>query len=289
MTTQAEDAILPRGLRYMIAAAFYFSLMSLLVKVAGQRLPSQQIVLARSVVVLVLAWSALRRQRVGLWGTRRRLLILRGLLGFSSLSCFYYSLVHLPLADATVLQYTNPVWAGLLAVFALHERMRPRELLCIALSIIGVLLVARPAVLFGNSAGLDGTAVLVGLGGAMLTGFVYVTVRMLGSEHHLVVIFYFALISTILSLPFAIAQSVTPTPLELLVLCGVGVSTHLGQIYVTRGLRLERAGRATAAALVQIVFAATWGALVFSQWPDAWGLVGGSLVIVGVLLLGRGA
>src|SRR5688572_18155809 len=193
MTTQADDgAVLPRGLRYMIVAAFYFSVMSLLVKVAGQRLPSQQIVLARSVVVLVLAWSALKQQRIALWGTQRRLLILRGLLGFSSLSCFYYALVHLPLADATVLQYTNPVWAGVLAVFALHERMRPRELVCIALSIIGVLFVARPGALFADGVGLDGIAVLVGLAGAMLTGTVYVTVCMLRSEHHLVIIFYFA-------------------------------------------------------------------------------------------------
>ncbi|HUF51241.1 MAG TPA: DMT family transporter [Longimicrobiales bacterium] len=287
MTSQADDATwLSRGLRYMIAAAFFFSLMSLLVKVAGLRLPSQQIVLARSVVMAVLAYTALHRQRIPLWGQRRRLLLLRGLLGFAALSCFYYALVHLPLADATVLQYTNPVWAGLIAVFALGERMRPRELLCIALSIAGVLLVARPAALFGGG-GLDSFAVMVGLAGAVLSGSGYVTVRMLGSEHHMVVIFYFALMSSLLSLPFAAVHSVVPTAWEWLVLLGVGVTTHIGQVFMTRGLRLERAGRATAAALVQIVFAGIWGALVFAQWPDARGLAGAALVITGVLLLGR--
>jgi drug/metabolite transporter (DMT)-like permease len=43
----------------------------------------------------------------------------------------------------------------------------------------------------------------------------------------------------------------------LLILLGVGVTTHLGQVFMTRGLHLERAGRATAAGLVQIVFAAS--------------------------------
>jgi hypothetical protein len=59
------------GLRYMVAGAFFFSLMSLLVKVAGQRLPSQQIVLARSLVMVVLAGLALRRLRHPLAGTPR--------------------------------------------------------------------------------------------------------------------------------------------------------------------------------------------------------------------------
>jgi drug/metabolite transporter (DMT)-like permease len=74
---------------------------------------------------------------------------------------------------------------------------------------------------------------------------------------------------------------------ELLLLLGVGVTTHLGQVYMTRGLHLERAGRATATALVQIVFAAVWGAIFFSQVPGPLGMVGAALVIAAVLLLGR--
>jgi drug/metabolite transporter (DMT)-like permease len=277
----------PAGLRYMVAGAFFFSIMSLLVKLGGQNLPSQQIVLARSVVMAVLAWGALRRARIPVAGTRRPLLLLRGLLGFGALSCFYYAIVHLPLADATVLQYTNPAWAAVFAIFLLGERMRGREVASVALSLTGVLLVARPAFLFGTGIGLDPLAVGIALLGAVLSAAAYVVVRMLGTEHHMVVIFHFAAVSVAGSIPATALHAVVPDPLDWLILLGVGVTTHLGQIFMTRGLQLERAGRATAAGLVQIVFAATWGALVFGAVPDGWAVAGAALVISGVLLLGR--
>ncbi|HSK19703.1 MAG TPA: DMT family transporter [Longimicrobiales bacterium] len=278
---------IPRGLRYMATGAFFFSVMSLLVKLAGQRVPSQEIVLARSLIMAVISFVALRSRRIPVLGERRRLLVVRGLLGFGALSCFYYALVHLPLADATVIQYTNPAFAAVFAVFVLGERMRIREVLCIALSITGVLLVARPGFLFGAGTGLDPIAASIALLGAILSAAAYVTVRLLAAEHHLVVIFYFAIISSLGSLPGTLVNAVVPGALELLLLLGVGISTQLGQIYMTRGLHLERAGRATATSLVQIVFAGVWGALFFAQIPGPAGLVGAGLIVAGVLLLGR--
>jgi drug/metabolite transporter (DMT)-like permease len=284
----AHRALLSPGLRYMVAGAFFFSVMSLLVKLAGQRLPSQQIVLIRSVVMVALAWYTLRRLGVPPTGSRRRLLVLRGLLGFGALSCFYYALVHLPLAEATVVQYTNPAFAAVFAIFALGETMRRREVAALLLSLAGVILVARPTFLFGGATLLDPLAVGVGLAGAVLSAGAYVVVRMLGGEHHMVVILYFGVISVLGSIPATLLDVLMPTPLEWLVLLGVGLTTHAGQVYMTRGLHLERAGRATATGLVQIVFAATWGILVFGQVPGATAAAGAALVVGGVLLLGRG-
>jgi drug/metabolite transporter (DMT)-like permease len=289
LTDSSDRALLSRGLRYMVAGAFFFSVMSMLVKLAGRGLPSQEIVFARSLVMMVLAAAALRRLRIPLLGTRRRLLLLRGLLGFGALSCFYFALVRLPLADATVLQYTNPAFAAVFAIFVLGERLRRREVLSIALSLTGVLLVARPSFLFGAATALDPVAVAIALLGAVLSAAAYVLVRLLGSEHHMVVIFYFAAVSTLGSAPATVLAATMPGAVDLLLLLGVGLTTYAGQIFLTRGLHLERAGRATAAGLVQIVFAAALGAIVFREFPGAVGLAGALLVITGVLLLGRAA
>jgi drug/metabolite transporter (DMT)-like permease len=275
------------GLRYMALAAFWFSLMSLLVKLAGQRLPAQQVVLARSVVMLVITWVALRRSGLPVLGERRGLLVLRGLLGFGALTCFYYALIHLPLADATVIQYTNPVFAALLAIPFLRERVGWRELLSVAVSLTGVLLIARPAFLFGSEElRLPAFALGVALMGAVFSGSAYVTVRKLGqTEHPLTIIFYFSAISVLASLPASALSAVMPTPMEWLLLLAVGVTTQYGQIYLTRGLALEQAGRATAVGYLQIVFAATWGAVFLLELPDRWVLGGAALVVGGTLLL----
>ena len=277
------------GVRYMAAGAFFFSLMSLLVKVAGQRLPSQEVVLARAVVTLVLSVWAVRRAKIPAWGNNRPRLLLRGVAGFLALSAFYYSLVHLPLADSTVIQYTNPVWAALFAVPVLGERMRAREVVCVLASMTGVVVAAHPSFLFGGGPALDPVAVGIGLAGAMCSGAAYVTVRSLrGREHPLVIVFYFSLVATIAAAPIALPTAVWPRGMEWLVLLGVGVTTQLGQVAITRGLHLERAGRATATGYLQIVFAALWGALFFAEVPDAGTVAGAALIVGGTLALARG-
>ena len=281
-----RPARFPLGMRYMVAAAFSFSVMSLLVKTAGQRLPAQEVLIVRAVITFLLSAWAVRAAGVPAWGTpgKRRLLILRGVVGYLALSAFYHTIVHLPLADATVLQYTNPVFAGLLAVPFLGERLRGREVLSVVVSMIGVTLMMRPSFLFGGSSALDPVTVGIGVAGALCSAIAYVTVRKLGStEHAAVIVFYFSLISIVAALPTALPGAVWPTPFEWLVLVGIGVSTQLGQISITHGLRLERAGRATATAYLQIVFAGLWGMLFYAEVPD-WGTAAGAALIVGSTL-----
>lgn len=269
------------GLWYMAVGAFWFSVMSLLVKVAGTSLPSQQIVLARAVVTLVLSWAMVRRAGVPLWGRARGRLTLRGVTGAVGLSCFYFSLVHLPIAEATVIQYMNPVFTAVLAGALLGERMGRREAACVAASFAGVVLVTRPVALFGGDARLEPLYVAIALAGAMGSAAAYTTIRTLRDEHPLTVVFYLPLLTVPLTVPLLIGAGARwPTPLEWLVLLGVGATTQVAQVYMTRGLQMERAGRATAVGYLQIVFAAAWGALFFGELPDAWS-AGGALLIVG--------
>lgn len=274
----------------MAAGAFSFALMSLLVKVAGQRLPTMEVVLARSVVILGLTAGWLALKRIPVMGRERRLLLLRGGLGFVALSSFYYGVIHLPLADATVIQYTNPVWTALLAAAFLAERVGRREAALSLASLAGVVIMTRPTFLFGGDApGLPPLAVGVALAGAVFSAAAYTTVRRLRGEDPMVIVFWFALVSTVGAVPFVWRNFVVPTPTELLVLLGVGLATQAGQVFLTLGLREERAGRAMAVAYLQIVFAALWGVVVFAEIPDRWTVLGAGIIVVCTWLVGRAA
>lgn len=277
---------MPPGIRYMLASAFWFSVMSLLVKLAGQRIPSQEIVLVRGVVTLALSIWLVRRARVPPWGNNRPLLLVRGLTGFAALSCFYYSLTHLPIAEATVIQYLNPAFTVLLAAWLLGERIGWVAVAGTLAGLAGVALVARPGFLFGGAgAELDMLAVGVALAGAVLSAGAYVAVRRLNAtDHPLVIVFYFPLVTVPATIPtLAFGGAVWPTPLEWLVLLGVGVATQIGQVYLTRGLALEAAGRAMTVGYSQIIFAALWGIFFFGEVPDIWAAFGALLVIAGTL------
>jgi drug/metabolite transporter (DMT)-like permease len=270
----------------MAYGAFWFSIMSLLVKVAGQRLPSMEIVLVRAVVTLALSWALVRRAKLPLWGNRRDLLLFRGLLGCAALTCFYFSIVHLPLAEATVIQYTNPVFVAVLAGVLLGERFGPRELFGVAASMTGVLMIARPSFLFAGRPPVNPTHVAIAVAGALFSATAYVTVRMLRHiDHPLVVVFYFPLVTVPIVIPFAVVGWIWPTPLEWAILVGIGTATQIAQVYMTRGLQLEPAGRATAVGYLQIVFAALWGIILLGEHPDRWSVIGATIIIGGTLLV----
>ncbi|HEU4561232.1 MAG TPA: DMT family transporter [Longimicrobium sp.] len=273
----------------MVLTGFFFSLMSLLVKAVGTRLPSQEVVFARAVVSMVVAYVLVRRARPGNWGHRKGLLFVRGMVGFLALSCFFYALIHLPLADATVIQYTSPVFTAWLGWLLLAEALTIGEAVLSGAGLLGVLLIARPTFLFGGEMRLDPFATLVGLAGAVLSAGAYVSVRKLGrTEHPSIIVFWFTVVTVPASLPgMLVTGAVWPTAMELLLLAGVGVAAVLGQVYLTYGLQLETAGRATAIGYVQIVFAATWGMIFFHERPDALSLLGAALVLVSVVALAR--
>lgn len=275
------------GLRAMAASAFFFSLMSVFVKLAGRGLPASHLVLGRSVVTLALSYWVLRRAGLSARGVDRVRLALRGLFGFLALNCYFISLKQLPLADATVLQYSSPIFTALFAAIALGERLRPAEIGCVAVSFGGVLLVARPAFLFG-AAGVPARPLAVALAGSVLSAVAYVLVRqMRRTDRPEVVVFYLPLVTLPLSVPPVVAEATWPSPLGWLFLFGIGVFTQAGQLFMTRALHVETASRASAMSFLQVVFAYLWGLLLFHEQPTPLGIAGSTLVAAGTVALAR--
>ena len=275
----------------MLASALSFSLMGVCVKQVGDRIPAAEVVLVRALMNVLFSWLLLRRAGVSPWGQRRGLLIVRGAIGSVALLCVYIALNELPLASATVLQYTYPTFTALLAWLMLGERIGRRVLLAVLLGWSGVLLVARPAELLGPALGLArgaslaGPAVLIAVAGAFCTALAYVSVRSLArSEHPLVIVFYFPLVAVPLSLPLVLLNPVWPTPVELLWLLGVGVFTQMGQVFLTSSLVALPAARATAISYVQVAFAGVWGWLLFGELVDGWTVAGAALVLAATLI-----
>lgn len=269
----------------MVLSALFFSLMGVCVKQVGGRIPATEVVLARAVVSVVLSWWILRRAGVAPWGQRRWLLIWRGAIGTLALLCVYQALAMLPLAAATVLQYSYPTLTALLAWLTLGEPLGRRLLGAVALGWLGVMVLAGPPAGLGLGTGLPPLAVAIALVGAFSTALAYVSVRALRhSEHPLVIVFYFPLVALMISLPLVLIDPVIPSWRELFWLVGVGLFTQLGQLTLTEGLMGLPAARATAISYVQVAFAALWGWLIFAEPLEGTTLLGGLLVLAATLI-----
>ncbi len=265
----------------MAAAALAFSLMSVLVKEASHTLPSAQVVLARAVVTLALSAVMVARLRrtagVSPWGRRRWALMSRGAFGFAALGCYYWTLRRLPLAEATMIQQSSPIWGAALAYLVLGERVGRGTAVALALGFVGVALVAQPS---GHGGSV--VAIAVAIVGALMSAAALVTVRQLAAtEHPLVIVFYFPLVALPAALAWAAPQLVWPTAYEWALLVGVGVATQAAQVCMTYGMAREPAARAMAVGYLQVAFAVGWGVTLFGETPAVTTWLGAALIVGG--------
>lgn len=271
-----------RGTVYMILAAFFFSLMSILVKASATNLPPQEMVLARSIVVFVITFYMMRRKGLPLKGNNTKLLIWRGVYGFLGLSAFFYTLTTLPITDSVTLNYTSPLFTALLAPFLLKESNSGKQWIYFLLAFLGILLIIRP----GFS--LQAIPALIGLGGAFFAGLAYNTIRQLRhSDNPLTIVLYFPAICIVLSLPWVIPNFVMPQGWEWIMLLGMGISTQFAQVFLTKSLHYETAARATNVSYIGVVFSTIWGVIFFAEIPDWRTAVGAVIVVYAVARIGR--
>jgi drug/metabolite transporter (DMT)-like permease len=279
-----SDRGVPAAL-WVLLSSVSFALMGLCIKQVGGRLPVAEVVLARAIVSLVLSVWMLHQAGVSPWGQRRWLLVWRGVVGTIALFCVFGALAGLPLGAATVLQYLNPTFTALLAWIWLGEPFTLRIALAVLLGWLGVVVLTDPTQMVAGLSSLPLPPVMLGLAGAFCSAVAYVSVRALGrSEHPLVVVFYFPLMSLPMTVPLVLANPVMPTGTELIWLVGVGVFTQLGQIGITKGLIGLPAARATAIGYGQVPIAALLGVLVLGETIPTNLLLAAALVLAATLL-----
>ncbi len=276
----------------MALSAFFFAVMAAIAKLLGKRISAQEIIFVRGVLnVAFMAWW-LRRLRLPWRGNQTWLLVLRGALGYTALSCYFWSVSRQPLATAVLLQQVHPVFTAILAVWFLRERPGPRFAPAFLLAALGVWLVAPHPASGGTAPGTpsDLLPLLVGLLGAILAAGAYVTVRHASrTEREETIVLWFPLTSVPLAAVGTwVAGPVWPAPVEWLWLLLVAAAGQVGQFLLTRGLTRVPAGRATLANPLTIVFGALLGWIAFSEPLGGREILGGAAIVAAVLLAGSG-
>ncbi len=275
-----------QGLLTLIGSALAFSLMTLCIKQTQSRIPIFELIFFRSVFSLLITRLMMKNADVYPWGKNKKLLLTRGLVGTGAVFCVFKAVDSLPLAAATIIQYTYPTFTALLAWAILREIIRKRIILSIILGWIGVQIVVNP--LWTNNSNhqiLPSSAIMIALLGSILTALAYVIVRKLSKdENQLVIVFYFPLVSIPLTIPFMLQDAVQPKSIDWIWILGIGVFTQLGQLLITRGLSLLPAGYAGSINYTQVLFATLWGSVFFSEPLTLYLLIGAGCVLGATLI-----
>ena len=272
------------GLALMVLSAACFALMAAIAKKMLPETPMQAVVLSRGLLMTATFVTLARRQGVPILGRNPPMLLARGLLGYGALSCYFWSVQHLPLGDAVLLQYSHPIFVAAIAPIVLHEATGRWHWPLVLAALCGVALIVGPA---GQPRG----PALIGLMGSMLSGLAYMAVRRLSkTEHTLTILVWFPLATIPLSLIGTLHAGRAALPKSGFEVAGhvlIYASALLGQVTLTQGLARAGAARATAVTMTGPVFGLLFGWLMFGTPPSPASLAGTLVVIVAVILLAR--
>lgn len=268
------------GVPAMILASFAFATMAALVKAAGDRLPAVELVFLRCLLALPLMAFLLHSSDQPLRAVNRSGIGLRSVFGLFAMTLSFYGLARLDLVDQMMLSKTTPLWIAVLAPLVLRENANRLTWWAVAVSLFGSALVLRPSLAVGN---LAGAAVL---GGALASALAHMMLRRLSAtDPSTTIVFWFCLVTAILTAPFALVFGSWPTPLEWLFMAGVAVAATVGQLLMTHAYAVEQAPVVSASGYMNVVFAMILGLAFWREVPSLWSFAGGILIVGSGLVL----
>uniref|UniRef100_A0A8D0C497 Solute carrier family 35 member G1 n=1 Tax=Salvator merianae TaxID=96440 RepID=A0A8D0C497_SALMN len=279
------------GLFYTLLSAFLFSVASLFLKKV-EDLHSVEVSAIRCIFQMAFVLPGLIYYKTGFLGPKGKQLFLffRGLLGSGAMILLYYAFQVMPLADATVITFSSPVFTSLFACIFLKEKYSPWDLLFTLFTVTGVVLIARPPFIFGTKvAGLEGNytdhlkGTIAALTSAIAAASTFVILRKMGkSVHYFLSIWYYAVIGLIVCIVALFVMDAWSLPncgLDRFLLILIGLFGLGGQIFLTKALQIEKAGPVAIMKTMDVVFAFIFQIIFLNHIPTWW-TVGGALCVV---------
>ncbi|MCF7560694.1 DMT family transporter [Sabulilitoribacter multivorans] len=238
-----------------------------------------QIVFFRSLSSLFFTFGFLFKNKIPILGNNKKLLILRGIVGVTSMSLFFMSTKYLPIGTAVSLRYLAPIFAAILAVFFLKEKIKSWQWVFFFIAFSGVI------ILKGFDAQINTYGLILILAAALFSGMVYVLLSKIGKgDHPVVVVNYFMVIATIVGGLGAINNWVNPVGEEWLLLFGLGVFGYFGQVYMTKAFQVASTNQVAPLKYMEVIFTVLFGIFIFTEIYTMWSLLGIALIILGLVL-----
>jgi drug/metabolite transporter (DMT)-like permease len=230
---------------------------------------------------LVLGWIAVGPGFASVRTARPWAHVWRSVIGTAGMALNFLTFTLLPLAEATVLLFTVPIFATILSAGVLKERVGVHRWSAVLLGFAGVLVVVQPG---GSAVPAEGVA--VGLVAAIAVSAVSVTLRQLGrTEGAATTVFWFTVLSAVpmgLLMPVLGGRHDAAT---FALLFGLGVAGGLAQLAMTASLRLAPVSVVLPMDYSNLIWSTLIGWLVFAALPSAALWLGAPLIIASGLYI----
>lgn len=268
------------GALFILLGEALLGVMGGIIKHLSDDLSTQQVVFFRNIAGLIMLLPILVRTGFAELKTKRfHWHFMRAAVGLSAMYCYFFVLARMPLAEAFLVKLTSPFFMPIIAYIWLKESIGPNTRWAIIIGFIGAAFILRP--------GTDSFSyfAIIGFIGAALAALAKVTIRKMGNtESSVAIVFYFGLISAIISAPPAIYawQEVPDYAWGWIVTLGA-VAT-LGQLALTQAYRIAPTGKIGIYVYSSVIYGAAMGWIFWDEIP-LWSTWLGSAFIIAAGLI----
>lgn len=282
-TQPVPDRVLT-ALALRALSVLLFTVLAAMVKIAGERHAGlYEILFFRQTFALpvILAWLA-AGPGLGSVATRRiGAHVARAVIGMGGMATSFAAVQLLPLAEATTLQFTVPIFATITAALLLREPTGWHRWGAVLVGFAGVLIIARPG---SGHFPLLGTA--LGLSSALLVAVVMILLRTIGrTESASTTVFWFSALSAAplgIVYLFHLAPHDPPT---WALLIGIGLVGGAGQLAMTASFRFAPVSAVVSMDYTALIWGTVFGWLLFTAIPGATTWVGATIIIASGLYI----
>ena len=269
-----------KGILFLICSAFFFALMAVFVKLAGDIHFIQKAFFRNAVAFIIALGGTIKDVRLN---GKETVAIPKGALLFLFLRAIagsvfgnFYAIDRIVLADAAILNKMAPFFTILFCYIILKEKIKPVPMICIIIAFAGSILIVKPS--FNFTQMLPTLAAFMGGVGA---GLAYASIRKLSylGCNGKIIILFFSAFSMLLSVPYLITSFNPMTKYQVLMLCCAGACAAGGQFSVTAAYYHAPANKISIYDYTQVLFSTMFGFIFFAQIPDWMSLIGYFIII----------
>lgn len=265
-------------LKFMLISTIAFACMNGVVKQLVH-INAYQIVFFRSFSSLFFTFGFLLKNKIPILGNQKKLLILRGLVGVTSMTFFFMSTKYLPIGTAVSLRYMAPIFAAIFAVFILKETIKIWQWFFFAIAFSGVLIIK------GFDIKISSYGLILVFVSSIFSGLVYILISKIGKrDHPVVVVNYFMVIATIVGGLLSINNWVNPIGKEWYLLFSLGIFGYFGQLFMTKAFQSASTNQVAPLKYLEVIFTVLFGVFIFAEIYTIWSVFGIALIIIGLVL-----
>jgi drug/metabolite transporter (DMT)-like permease len=259
----------------MLVAAVFFSGLNTFIRLAASEVPVLEIVFFRNFfnLAFMLPWLlriglvALRTERLGLHA-------LRSGFGLASMLLQFWAIALMPLAEATALSFTVPLFATLSVAVVLGEKVGVRRALALVVGFAGTVIMLRPGFVAVSTPALAILAASV----LIASGFTCVKVLTRTESPNAMVLFMGLFMAPVSLIP-ALFVWQWPSMVGWFYLVGVGASATFGHLCFNRAFASADVSVVLPYDYTRLLVVAVIGYALFAEVPDLWTWIGAGVIV----------